>query len=157
MSVVTFPESTTQSLYFCLVCLSQTLLLCRILSLVHTQLLLTCQSQYIVIVMQTPTLVGQALSHYVIVSVQANTIIDTHGEYSAYFSPRRQYRDCVVDSGNIMTLMMLKLYVDHVLYLIPILSPFLFIPFLYSSFLKFVGLFVYMSPLIFIIILSLNH
>ena len=105
-----FPESTTQSLYCCLVCLSQMLLLCRILSLVHTQLLPTCQSQYIVIVMKTLTLVGQALSsHNVIVSVQVNTIIDTRGEYPAYFSPRRQYRDCVVGSGNIMTLMMLKI------------------------------------------------
>ena len=35
-------------------------------------------------------------------------------------------------------------------YLIPILSPFLFIPFLYSSFLNFIGFFIYMSPLIFI-------
>ena len=48
VSVMTFPESTTQSLYCHLVCLSQTMLLCMSLSLVHTQLLLTCQSQYIV-------------------------------------------------------------------------------------------------------------
>ena len=26
--------------------------------------------------------------------------IDTHGECPAYFSPRQQYRDCVVDSGH---------------------------------------------------------
>ena len=61
VSVVTFPESTTQSLYCCLVCLSQTLLLCRILSLVHTQLLLSCKLQYIVIVLKISTLVEQAL------------------------------------------------------------------------------------------------
>ena len=35
-------------------------------------------------------------------------------------------------------------------YVIPILSPFLFIPSLYASFLKFVGFFIYLSPLIFI-------
>ena len=75
MSDMTFPESTTQSLYCCLVCLSQTLLLCRILSLVHTQLLLTCQLQYIVIVMQISTLIGQAPSHYVMVSLQVNMIL----------------------------------------------------------------------------------
>ena len=40
-NVVTFLESTTKSLLGRLVCLSQTLLLCRIVSLVHTQLLLT--------------------------------------------------------------------------------------------------------------------
>ena len=61
ISVVKVRESTTQSLYFRLVCLPKTLLLCMILSLVHTQLLLTCQLQYIVIVMQISTLVGQAL------------------------------------------------------------------------------------------------
>ena len=38
---------------------------------------------------------------------------------------------------------MLKLYVNHVLHLIPILSPFLFIPSLYSFF-KFVGFFIYL-------------
>ena len=32
--------------------------------------------------------------------------IYTHGECPAYFSPRRQYRDCVVDSGNVTTLTM---------------------------------------------------
>ena len=35
-------------------------------------------------------------------------------------------------------------------YVIPILSPFLFIQSLYASFLKFIGLFIYLSPLIFI-------
>ena len=74
---MTFPESTTQSQYCRLVCLSQTLLLCRILSLVHTQLLFTCQLQYVVIVIQISTPVGQALSHYVMVSLQVNTIL-TH-------------------------------------------------------------------------------
>ena len=59
--LVTFPESTTHPYYCCLVCLSQTLLLCRILSLVHTQVLLTCQLQYIIIVLQISTLVGQGL------------------------------------------------------------------------------------------------
>ena len=39
-------------------------------------------------------------------------------------------------------------YVNHVLHPIPILSLFLFIPSLYSSFLKFVGFFNYLSPLI---------
>ena len=39
MSVLTFPEPTTQSLYCCLLCLSQTLLLNWILSLVHRLLL----------------------------------------------------------------------------------------------------------------------
>ena len=125
---------TTQPLYCGLVCLFQTLLLCRILSLVHTQLL-TCQSQYIVIVMQTSTLVGEALSHYVIVSVQVNTIL-THIVLTFYLG-NNIHRDCVVDSGNTITLTMGKLYVHHVLYLIPILSPFLFIPSLYSSFFKF--------------------
>ena len=53
----------------------------------------------------------------------------------------REYRDCVMDSKNVTTLTMCKLYVKHVLHLISILSPFLFIPSLYASFLKFVGFF----------------
>ena len=39
--------------------------------------------------------------------------------------------------------------IPHIL-TIPILSPFLFIPSLYASFIKFVGFFIYLSPLIFI-------
>ena len=39
--------------------------------------------------------------------------------------------------------------IPHIL-TIPILPPFLFIPSLYASFLKFVGFFIYLSPLIFI-------
>ena len=37
-----------------------------------------------------------------------------------------------------------KLYVNDVLYLIRILSPFFFIPSLYASFLKFVGFLIYL-------------
>ena len=65
VSLMTFPESMIQFLYCRLVCLSQTLLLCRILSLIHTQLFLTCQLQYIVIILLISTQVGQALCHLV--------------------------------------------------------------------------------------------
>ena len=40
------------------------------------------------------------------VSLQVNTISTHSGECPAYFSPRQQYRDCVMDSGNVTTLMM---------------------------------------------------
>ena len=56
MSVVTFPESTTQSLYCRLVCLFQTLLLCMILGSHTAPVHLP-----VTIVMQVSTLVGQDL------------------------------------------------------------------------------------------------
>ena len=102
MNVVIFPESTTQSLYCHLVCLSQTLLLCRIVSLVHTQLLhlpvtVHCYSN-------ADSHSGGTGSQPLCNCVHTSQLnIDTHGEYPAYFSPRRQYRDCVVDLGNIIT------------------------------------------------------
>ena len=50
----------------------------------------------------------------------------------------RQHRDNDMDSGNMSNTAN------------PVLSPYLFIQSLYASFLKFVGSFIYLSPLIFI-------
>ena len=96
VSVVTFPESTSRSLYCRLVCLTQTLLLCRILSLslVHKQLILTYQ------LYRFPLWWDRLSSHLVSLQVNmkfthmVNVLLGFHN------------RDCVVDSGNVTSLTM---------------------------------------------------
>ena len=61
---------------------------------------------------------------------------------------RRQYRNVSLTQGVYISTLPMCTYT--MCYVIPILSPFLFIPSLYASFLKFIGFFIYLSPLIFI-------
>ena len=102
VSVLTFLESTTQSLYCHLVCLSQTLLLCRNSELgshtapSHLPVTVHCYSNAD---FHSGGTGSQPLCDGVSTSQH-------DGQCRAYFSPRQQYRDCVVNSGNVMTLTM---------------------------------------------------